>query len=175
MLFEWKKGDDGWLIWDSINAHLKPRFKMDNGILYKINPNKLHSTWRTKMEQVLEIWQPPDFEFIENGYKTRFIDGFDLHGNKVFVYNNDLEDCNFDPKYLPSIDSIFDTVERIRCKLGITFADISPSNIITDPNSDVAYMIDFDDIISPDGEQFKVWNYNTDKIFNKNLWLNKAK
>lgn len=165
MIFEWVANSEGWLVWNSNNPELKPVFKIDGDTLIKINPKKLNSVWKAKMEMVLDIWIPPGFEFVDGGYKMRFIDGFDLHGNKVFSYDNSLDACSFDIKYTASISSIFDIVKEIDERLGMTFADISPSNIVIDTESEEAHLIDFDDIIPIDADQQTVWNHNYNKIF----------
>lgn len=170
MIYSWVKNDGGILTWNSKGAEAKPRFMIVDGSVIKLHPNKLNEIWHSKMEKVLEVWHPLGFEFITNGYKLPFINGFDLHGNQVFSYDNELEDCNYDIKYLPSIKKIFDTIDLINNKIGITFADTSPSNIVVDPGSVTAHLIDFDDIIPLDEAQLAVFNANKDKIFNKNRW-----
>ena len=49
----------------------------------KIDPVRLGAEWKSKMEQILELWDLP-VTFISGGYSTPYIDGTDLHGNKPF-------------------------------------------------------------------------------------------
>jgi len=164
-------------IWDSKNQNLVGKlngkeivkiWRVGNTVIKK-NPSRLTKEWRIKAEKIFNIWQPSNFiDFTDGGYICDYIDGTDLHGNKIFCEHTcHPHNCILTIPEKYKVLEIFSNVIQVGNTLGFTFGDITCGNILK--SHDNLYLIDFDVIIDypPDNTYSVLWDNTLNIIFNK--------
>lgn len=129
--------------------------------------NPLDKRWRIKLENILNIWSLPAFAgFTEDGYKTYFILGTDLHGNgSDLVYPTQIHKTGtiLTTQQKLEVLSVFHNACLVGEKLGYTLGDITCGNIIVNPEG--FFLIDYDVIVPyPLSEDYLLIWQNTLKI-----------
>ena len=128
------------------------------GCICKRDSLRLGESWKAKMEAILKMWNVPGFYgFIENGYTTKYVDGFDLQGNKPFEMDGNKVDVVVSNQLKLEVLELFGNAIRVGKALGFTFGDITCGNIFTDGQK--LYLIDYDVIVPyPLSEEYEsVW------------------
>jgi len=141
---------------------------LKDDLVYKTDPIRLDSQWRSQMEQIINIWDLPAFRgFIDNGYVTKYIRGTDLHGTPVFMLDGSCPPCIINEREKLDLIDIFANAINTGKRLGFTLGDITIGNILTDGAG--FYLIDYDSIVSyPLADNvFGVWNHTLQTIFGK--------
>ena len=116
------------------------------GLVHKIDPERLSSEWRSKMEALLPFFELGAWAgFLENGYRTYYIEGTDLQGNKPFEIDGSRSQVVVPIEQRLQVLAIFGSAIRAGRRLGFTLADITCGNILTDGNQ--CFLIDYDVIV----------------------------
>lgn len=98
------------------------------------------------MEKIVLVSRPQAFvDFIQDGYITKFIDGSDLHGNKVFSCDGSCLTSPFLFQKKIDVLSIFSQAVEIGKTLGFTFGDITCGNMIVSDTG--VFLVDYDVIV----------------------------
>lgn len=112
-------------------------------VVYK-KDNTLDKEWRRKFESILEVIDLPAFAFfIHKGYAAWFINGIDLHGERL--EGGESFDVVLNDTQKEKIIDIFKDIVYAGIKTGYTLADFTRKNIMIDGNT--PYLIDYDVII----------------------------
>lgn len=120
--------------------------KLIGDVVYKIDP-KLNDEWKEKLQEIMKYMGIPAFEgFIEGGYKTRYIDGFDLQEDRPFKPRHDIVRAfPLTTIQKKRVLKIFKDIVYAGIKTGYTLADFTKRNIILEGMT--PYLIDYDVII----------------------------
>lgn len=115
-------------------------------LIFKVDPERLDSEWLSKMELLLPIVELGAWAgFHENGYRTHFIDGTDLQGNRPFEMDGSKSAVILSKSQRLSVLSIFGDAIQAGRLMGYTFGDITCGNILTDGKQ--CFLIDYDVIV----------------------------
>lgn len=137
-------------------------------VVYKRDPKRLDSKWKSRMEKVLSVWNLPAFkDFIEGGYSTYFIEGSDLHGNLPFTKHSSSGEIFFKSSLRYEALLIFGKAVETGKRLGFTLGDITCGNMMTDGSN--IFLLDYE-VIVPwplDSAYIRIWDNTLSKLVPK--------